>query len=165
MEQQFSIKVCKECFNFASSHFLVFENGERESLHGHNYRVYLRGRASELTGDVVFNFLDIRPVVQDVCRLLDHCLLLPEKNSQIQITEELNNYLVRISDGSFFSFPKQDTVLLPVSNISAEKLAMHIARLIQDLLFLKYNYSFKSLEVEVEEAPGESATYVLEGEL
>ena len=73
----FSIKVYKEYFNFASSHFMIFKDGSREPLHGHNYRVKLRGNALELDNDMVFDFLDIKPIVRQVCDSLDHHLLIP----------------------------------------------------------------------------------------
>ena len=39
MSRRFSIEVAKDYFNFASAHFLIFANGRREPLHGHNYQV------------------------------------------------------------------------------------------------------------------------------
>jgi len=39
MPRRFSIEVAKDYFNFASAHFLIFANGRREHLHGHNYQV------------------------------------------------------------------------------------------------------------------------------
>ena len=59
MEENYSIKVYKQYFNFASSHFLIFDDGTREPLHGHNYRVMFKGEAGQLTGDMVFDFLEI----------------------------------------------------------------------------------------------------------
>lgn len=64
----------------------------------------------------------------------------------------------------FFSIPKRDVCLLPITNITAEKLADFIAEAIgQQLQSNKYdNYpSFKALEVEIEENEGQSATTFL----
>ncbi len=160
MELNYSIKVYKQYFNFASSHFLIFDDGSREPLHGHNYRVMIKGEASELIGDMVFDFLDIKPIVRQVCDSLDHKLLLPKENKHIQILDEITNYKVVTPDESVFSFPKQDVLLLPIKNTSAERLAMYIAEQVSQITKEKFDYQFKSLEIEVEETPGQSAVYI-----
>ena len=55
MSTAFSIKVYKQYFNFASSHFMLFKDGTREPLHGHNYRVQIKGNALDLNDDMVFD--------------------------------------------------------------------------------------------------------------
>ena len=35
--EQHSIVLDKQYFNFAAAHFLIFADGAREPLHGHNY--------------------------------------------------------------------------------------------------------------------------------
>ena len=161
MELDFSIKVNKQYFNFACSHFLIFSNGTRESLHGHNYRVTVCGHTPELAQDMVFDFLDIKPIVREVCDSLDHKLLLPGENTQVQFIENGQNLEYRTPDGSFFSFPQKDVLILPLTNISAERLAIYIAKKIAKKIFEKFSFKFKELEVEVEETPGQSACFSL----
>jgi 6-pyruvoyltetrahydropterin/6-carboxytetrahydropterin synthase len=160
VEPQYSIKVYKQYFNFASSHFLIFENGTREPLHGHNYRVMLKGEAPELKADMVFDFLDIKPIVRKICDSLDHRVLIPKFNPQIQIYENETNYNIKTPDKCEFSFPKTDVLLLPIPNTSAERLAIYISEQINELTWEKFQFRFKSLEVEVEETPGQSAIYI-----
>lgn len=161
MELDFSIKVNKQYFNFACSHFLIFKNGTREPLHGHNYRVSVCGKSIELAGDMVFDFLDIKPIVREVCDSLDHKLLLPGENPLVKFLESGVNLEYRTPDGSYFSFPKSDVLILPLSNISAERLSIYIAKEIAFRIHKKYNFKFKELEVEVEETPGQSASFNL----
>ena len=159
----YSIRVYKQYFNFASSHFLMFEDGSREPLHGHNYRVTVKGEHSKLKGDMVFNFLDLKPIVRKICNLLDHRVLLPRQNENLLIESEGDNYLVIFRpDGSRFSFPKSDVLLLPVSNTSVERLASYLAGQISEVLWQKYRFRFQTMEVEVEETPGQSAGLVLQ---
>lgn len=165
MELNYSIKVYKQYFNFASSHFLIFEDGGREPLHGHNYRVMLKGEASELHADMVFDFLDIKPIVREVCDSLDHKLMIPKLNPQIAIFEQENNFNINTPDGSMFSIPKQDVLLLPILNTSAERIAMYLCERIKQLTFDRFGYKFKQLEIEVEETPGQSAVYIHKEEL
>ena len=159
MDINFSIKVYKQYFNFAASHFLIFEDGSREPLHGHNYRVMIKGEASTLKADMVFDFLDIKPIVREVCDSLDHKLLLPKENSLIEIHEDDSNIKVKTKD-SHFSFPKQDVLLLPIPNTSAERLAVYINENVRRITYERFDFKFASLEIEVEETPGQSAIYV-----
>lgn len=159
MEFDYSIRVYKQYFNFACSHFLVFENGTREPLHGHNYRVQVKGEAPKLTKDLVFDFLDIKPIIRKICNELDHKLILPTENPYLKITPEENNFTVYCKDKSFFSFPKADVLLLPITNTSAERLAIFICHELRKAIFEEYQFSFALLEVEVEETPGQSAVF------
>jgi len=165
LNSKYSIKVYKQYFNFASSHFLIFDDGSREPLHGHNYRVMLKGEAPELNADVVFDFLDIKPIVREICDSLDHRVLLPKLNNDLKIHEDNNNYKIITPDESYFSFPKQDVLLIPIENTSAERLAIYICSEIKKLTLERFNFSFSSLEVEVEETPGQSAIYIHKEEL
>jgi 6-pyruvoyltetrahydropterin/6-carboxytetrahydropterin synthase len=160
LSPSFSIKVYKQYFNFASSHFMIFEDGTREPLHGHNYRVQIKGEAPELAGDMVFDFLDIKPIVREVCDSLDHKLLIPKDNKFLKIYTEKNNYVIETPDESVFSIPMTDTLLLPILNTSAERIAVYISEQIRHKVAHLYNYSFTSLEVEVEETPGQSAVFL-----
>lgn len=163
MKLNYSIKVYKQYFNFASSHFLIFDDGSREPLHGHNYRVMIKGEAPELKGDMVFDFLDIKPIVREVCDSLDHKLLIPKHNEHLKIHETDKNYIMTTPDESEFSFPKQDVLLLDLPNTSAERLAIFISERVNDLTKQRFNFSFNTLEVEVEETPGQSAVYIHKG--
>lgn len=156
----YSIKVYKQYFNFASSHFLLFEDGTREPLHGHNYRVMIKGEAPKLAHDLVFDFLDIKPIVREVCDSLDHKLLLPKENDNLKIHEDGNNYLIKTQDDSTFSIPKSDVLLLPIHNTSAERLAIYINERVRELTKERFQFTFKQFEVEVEETPGQSAVYI-----
>ena len=158
----FSIKVYKQYFNFSSAHFLIFEDGTREPLHGHNYKVSVRGEVKILKNDMVFDFLRIKPIVRKACDSLDHKLLLPAQNSKLIIESEGENYLIIPPDRSRMSFPKTDILLLPLPNISAERLAFYLAQKIDSHLWQSYQFRFQRLEVEVEETPGQSASFVLE---
>jgi 6-pyruvoyltetrahydropterin/6-carboxytetrahydropterin synthase len=160
----YSIKVYKEYFNFAASHFLIFSNGTREPLHGHNYRVRVEGETDQLNHDMVFDFLDIKPIVREICDQLDHKLLLPALNDRLIILETEKNYHLTTPDGSEFSFPKQDDLLLPIPNTSAERLAQYLTHQLIQLVWQRYSFRFKTIRLEVEETIGQSASFIFKGE-
>lgn len=161
----FSIKVYKEYFNFAASHFMLFKDGTRETLHGHNYRVMLKGNALTLDNDMVFDFLDIKPIVRTVCDSLDHKLLIPKLNNQLTITTVEKNTVLNTSDGSFFSIPSSDVLILPIENTSVERIAIYLAHEIHARVKKEFGYVFTELEIEVEETRGQSAIFILKKDL
>ena len=139
---------------------MIFEDGSREPLHGHNYRVQVKGEAPDLADDMVFDFLDIKPIVREVCDSLDHKLLIPKENKYLKIHTDKKNYIIETPDESVFSIPQSDTLLLPILNTSAERIAIYICDEIRKKVSEKFNYAFSSIEVEVEETPGQSAVYL-----
>lgn len=161
MQSDFSISVYKEYFNFAAAHFMIFKDGSREPLHGHNYRVSLRGKADSLDDDMVFDFLNIKPIVREVCDSLDHRLLIPGENNNLTYKVTDKNIELHTPDGHFFSVPADDVKVLPVLNTSVERIAVYLAGEIDAKIKERFNYVFKELEIEVEETKGQSATYIL----
>jgi len=139
---------------------MIFEDGGREPLHGHNYRVQVRGEAPQLEGDMVFDFLNIKPIVREVCDSLDHKLLIPKDNKHLKIYTDKKNYVIQTPDESIFSIPMSDVLLLPILNTSAERIAVYICDEIRAKVVSQFGFSFKSFEVEVEETPGQSAVYL-----
>ncbi len=139
---------------------MIFEDGSREPLHGHNYRVMVKGETPELNDDMVFDFLDIKPIVRQVCDSLDHKLIIPKNHPKLRIDTAGKNTVITTPDESMFSIPSTDVLLLPIANTSAELMAVHLTHEIRELVKSKYGFSFATLEIEVEETPGQSAVYV-----
>ena len=139
---------------------MIFENGTREPLHGHNYRIQVKGEAPALAGDMVFDFLDIKPIVREICDSLDHKLLIPKDNKSLKIYTEKKNFVIETPDESVFSIPQTDVLLLPILNTSAERIAVYICDQIREKIKTRFGFAFNSLEVEVEETPGQSAVYL-----
>jgi 6-pyruvoyltetrahydropterin/6-carboxytetrahydropterin synthase len=139
---------------------MIFEDGGREPLHGHNYRVQVRGEVPLLEGDMVFDFLNIKPIVREICDSLDHKLLIPKDNKHLKIYTDKKNYVIQTPDESIFSIPMSDVLLLPILNTSAERIAVYISDKIRAKVMGQFGFSFKSFEVEVEETPGQSAVYL-----
>ena len=76
MSRTFSIEVAKDYFNFASAHFLIFANGKREPLHGHNYQVSVSMEGDLDQAGVVLDFIAFKPLVKRICDSLDHRTLI-----------------------------------------------------------------------------------------
>jgi 6-pyruvoyltetrahydropterin/6-carboxytetrahydropterin synthase len=159
----YTLNVFKEYFNFAASHFLIFKDGTREPLHGHNYRVRVKLKAPLLQHDMVIDFLDIKPLIRQICQEFDHKLLLPGENDGLMITEGegiwSNNFMLKTPEGDLFSIPKKDVLILPLTNTSVERMAYHLNQKLQKLLLIHYSFNCPFLRIEVEETLGQSAGY------
>ncbi len=156
-QMHYEIRVFKQYFNFSASHFMTFSNGTREPLHGHNYRIEVSGKKNELSSDMVFDFLDLKPIVRAACNELDHRFLLPTKNPHLRIQENELSYTITALDESQFMFPKNDCKLIPIENTSVERIGTYLIQRIQTLIWEKFHFEFEDLSLEIEESPGQSA--------
>lgn len=143
----------KADFQFCAAHFCVFP-GEREPLHGHNYRVYveLGGPVDDLGYVAEFGWL--KKVVRELLARLDHRVLIAEDCPELRVAGEAGQVRVYWRDDSW-SFPVGDVVRLPVKNTTAELLAGYIWREIRARLSTPEAWG--RLSVEVEETPGQRA--------
>jgi 6-pyruvoyltetrahydropterin/6-carboxytetrahydropterin synthase len=155
MSRTFSIEVAKDYFNFASAHFLIFANGKREPLHGHNYQVSVKLEGELDRAGVVLDFISFKPMVKRICDSLDHRTLIQTESPLLQVRRRANEIEVRYRQQKIV-LPKQDVLLLPLANTSTELLAEHVAKLIQRQVRQKFHgVKIRSMEVGVEEARGQ----------
>lgn len=153
---RYKVRVTKDYLVFCSGHFITYNGDECERLHGHNYRT-----AVEVEGDLdenhyVVDFIALKDMTRAITDELDHRMLLPTENRFIRLEEEGPNIRVRYGD-RFWSFPRDECVLLPIANTTAELLADYIAgRLRQDMTKRGWETP-RVLRVEVEESFGQSA--------
>lgn len=140
---------------------MIFKDGTREPLHGHNYRVKVNGHHNKLDDDMVIDFLNLKPIVRKICDEIDHKLILPSECSLLEIKNNGKQVEVTTPDSSFFSFPKSDVLIIPIKNSSVERLAEFIAKEINLEVKKIYNFIFDTLEVEVEESKGQSVVFRL----
>ncbi|HWO43196.1 MAG TPA: 6-carboxytetrahydropterin synthase [Candidatus Eisenbacteria bacterium] len=159
MSKTFSIEVAKDYFNFASAHFLIFNNGSRERLHGHNYQVSARMEGELDRSGVVLDFITFKPVVKKICDALDHRTLIQTKcpNLRVRTTScavEIVHRKQRLL------LPRSDVILLPLANTSTELMAEYIAREIRRQVRRQFPHGrIRFIEVAVEEARGQSGIY------
>lgn len=161
---RFGVRVYKQYFNFASSHFLIFSDGGREELHGHNYQVRVQVNGAVGPDDMVLDFCKLKPLVKRFCDTLDHRLLLPGEHDALKITPDDDHLQVafRRNDGGTdrFLFPARDVVILPIRNTSTERLAEYLAgQLVEALRAEASDAHLQSLSIEVEEAGGQCGLY------
>ena len=131
MANGFRIELEKESFIFSSAHFITFNGNVCEPIHGHNYRMkcVIEGELDE--NHYVIDFIALRDQIVKLISLWDHHVLLATKHPQISVQEISNGehqeievkYADPTSKSKRWIFPKEDCVLLPIENTTAELLA------------------------------------------
>ena len=159
MPRRFSIEVAKDYFNFASAHFLIFANGRREPLHGHNYQVSIGMEGEIDRAGVLLDFITFKPLVKQVCDDLDHRTLIQTRSPAITV-EQRDREVQIIYKKQRMLLPRGDVILLPLINTSTELLAEH-SRSRSGAGFDKNSSAanITSMEVCVEEARGQRGIY------
>lgn len=157
-DTSYSVTVTKDYLVFSSGHFITYDAGDQcETLHGHNYRV-----AVTLEGDVnedayVYDFVALKDRMRDLVDVLDHRMLLPRDNPDLELREEEDEVSVAYGDRRYV-FPARDVVVLPIPNTTAEKLAEYLLDRLADDLRGEGATGVRAAEIEVEESFGQSAT-------
>lgn len=159
MPRRFSIEVAKDYFNFASAHFLIFADGQRESLHGHNYQVSV-GLEGELDrAGVVLDFISFKPLVKRICDSLDHRTLIQTQSDMIKVRRRPNDVEI-VYRKQRLLLPRRDVILLPIKNTSTELLAEYVAKQIKRKVQQEFPRSrIRYMEVAVEEARGQRGIF------
>ena len=163
MPEQYSVRVTKDYLVFCSGHFISYEGDKCERLHGHNYRAAVEVEGTLDENFYVFDFIALKARTKAITDELDHRMMLPTRNRVITLEETPRSVRVRYKDREWL-FPREDCVLLPIENTTAELLARYIGERLRDDLRLAYGYVPAVLRVEVEESFGQSATYEWRGD-
>ncbi|NYB51847.1 MAG: 6-carboxytetrahydropterin synthase [Methanobacteriaceae archaeon] len=147
---------------FASAHMIPcheFCGG----IHGHSYIVDVKvdGERGGEFGFVV-DFKTVKGLVRDICKKMDHKLLLPENSKAIDFKSIEDSVEFSIGDKEY-KIPREDCCLLPLPSTSAEDLAEYFAeKLFHELS--KHHLHIKSLEICVNEGIGQGAYYTKKAE-
>ncbi len=154
--EQYKVRVTKDHLVFSAAHFITFHGNICERLHGHNWRT-----AVELTGPLdenqyVFDFIALRDALQKIVDGLDHRVLLPTKHDRIVVTESDTEVEARFEDRRWV-FPREDCILLPIENTTAERIAQWIGCQLREDLRRQENVQIESIRIEVEENFGQWA--------
>jgi 6-pyruvoyltetrahydropterin/6-carboxytetrahydropterin synthase len=154
---RYKVRVTKDHLVFCSGHFISYEGDKCERLHGHNYRTAVEVEGELDQNRYVFDFIALKQRTRALTDELDHRMLLATRNPHIHVEEGPRSVRVRYRDREWV-FPREDCVLLPIENTTAELLARYLAGRLLDDLGRHHAYRPAVLRVEVEENVGQSAT-------
>ncbi|MEQ8855596.1 6-pyruvoyl tetrahydropterin synthase family protein [Gimesia sp.] len=153
---RYKVRVTKDHLVFSAAHFITFNGNICERLHGHNWRV-----AAELTGPLdengyVFDFIALRDQLQKTVDALDHRVLLPTLHDKIKVREDQNEVEATFEERRWV-FPREDCILLPIANTTAELIAHWIGQELLTVIGSDTASQIESVQIEVEENFGQWA--------
>ena len=157
----YAIRIEKEHLKFSAAHFLIFEDGTAERLHGHNYRVCVELEASHLEHGVIVDFNVVKRSLAAILGRLDERFLVPGRNDLLKLEEAGEEITVCFGTRRYVA-PVDEVVVLPISNTSSEELAEHIAaELLRALRESAPGARWARVEVGVEETSGQRGLCIL----
>jgi 6-pyruvoyltetrahydropterin/6-carboxytetrahydropterin synthase len=156
--ERYTVRVTKDYLVFCCGHFITYDGSECERLHGHNYRAAVQVDGLLDGNHYVFDFIALKHRTRDIVDELDHHMLLAANNPQLPVEDAGANWVVRYKE-KMWSFPKEDCVVLPIANTTAELLAKWLAGRLVEALHTQHGFVPEVLRVEVEENVGQAATY------
>jgi 6-pyruvoyltetrahydropterin/6-carboxytetrahydropterin synthase len=124
---RYSVELAKEQLVFSAAHFITFRGDICERLHGHNYRV-----KAEVAGPLdenyyVMDFIALRDHLQLLVNELDHRMLLPTQHHLIHVSANDVEVTATFAERRWI-FPRNDCILLPLAQTTAELLAHYLAQ-------------------------------------
>ncbi len=152
------VVVAREQYKFSCAHMTVFPDGTKERLHGHNYQLGAVLELSDVSFAQMIPFAAIKDALAAICKQFRERVLLAEANPLCEIVKDDADELeVRVC-GKRYVFPREDVLLLPIDNVSAEALAAYLAeRLVGDLAPSLPPGVVDAVEVSVHESPGQGS--------
>lgn len=122
----YEAEFAKDRQKFSAAHFTIFEDGSVERLHGHNYRVKVTFRAALGALGLMFPFHQAKAVIKGLCDAWDERVIVPTACPWVAVDESEPNqiglHLKTPLVEKHYSFPREDTLLLPINNVSCENL-------------------------------------------
>lgn len=155
--EHYRVRVTKDHLVFSAAHFITFNGNICERLHGHNWRTAAEVSGSLDENSYVFDFIALRDALQDIVNRLDHRVLLPTLHPTIKVAEGPQEVEVRFEERRWV-FPREDCILLPIANTTAELIAHWIGVQIRDVVRSRSDDGqIHSIQIEVEENFGQWA--------
>ncbi len=121
----FWVDLEKEELIFSVAHFITFGDNICEAIHGHNYRLRCQVFGTLLPHAYVVDFIALRDRLKSIVKTLDHHVLLPYRHPTIHVESLADAVKVRFGEKKW-EFPREDVVVLPMDNTTAERLAEYI---------------------------------------
>lgn len=156
MSAQYHVRLDKECHVFSAAHFITFAGDICERLHGHNYRVTCEVHGPLDENQYVIDFIALRDELKLIVDELDHHVLLPTSHPLIRVASDEREVTATFTpDGRRWIFPRQDCILLPVANTTAELLARYIAEKLRGAIHQRTGQLISRCQVAVDENHGQ----------
>src|SRR5688572_4138512 len=150
------ITIAREQYKFSCAHMTVFPDGTKERLHGHNYTIAIALDVASVELASMVPFSAIKARLAELSAAWKERVLLPARNPHLVILRDDTELELTLC-GRRYAMPREDALLLPIDNVSAEALAAHVAELLRERI-AALSPNLLMLEVTIEESPGQGAS-------
>lgn len=158
--ERWAIHMHKEYFKFSCAHFLIFPDGSKERLHGHNYHVDAEIEGQLTDKGIVIDFILVKPVIRELCDSLDEHWLLPGEHPELEITPRDDGHTEVVYRGCRYLAPSEEVIVLPINNTSAENLSTWIGRELVRRIGERFGKTqIQRLKLSVSETSGQWGVY------
>ena len=145
------VRISSNSLTFSSAHFL-FSKNKCERLHGHNFKVTFEVEGTQNHHGMIFDILTLKSLGEQVCKELDHRILVPSKAKELKATINGDQIEITIAHKKRYSLPKDDVLFLPLEAITLEELIEYI--FMKYIQTLKLPRNVKKFYIRMEEIPG-----------
>ena len=159
--ENWSILITKEYLKFSCAHFLIFPDGSKERLHGHNYQVTCEIDGSLSQHGLVIDFKLVKPIVRRLCDWLDEHWLIPGEHRELTFRHRDDGHTEVTYRQCHYLAPTEEVIVLPINNTSAENFAAFLGRKLHAELVERFGrVSVRRLRMTVSETSGQDGVYV-----
>ncbi len=120
-----TIELHKDALAFSAGHLMVLSASERETLHGHDYRVAAAFYTALGENGLALDLREYRDKLQALCETLDYHFILPGNCRHLTIQDhptDTQQWQLRFNQTNF-ALLKKDVMILPISNVTLEELS------------------------------------------
>lgn len=153
----YRLHIEKDYLGFDSAHFITY-HGQCERLHGHSYQVEVEVEGTLGPDRFVFDFVELKRIMRELCKAIDHRVLLAAENQHLRFEEQGEHLQVSYDDKRYL-FPRGEVVMLPIANTTAELLATYLCGQLVERLRAAGAATVALVAVAVSEGPGQSARF------
>jgi 6-pyruvoyltetrahydropterin/6-carboxytetrahydropterin synthase len=142
------VKVSRIGESFSATHFLPWHE-KCSHLHGHNWDVDVTIEGSLSFNGIVVDFSQIKSLLSNILKELDHKILIPMKNKNIVVANNDNSIAVsakRVCGDLEVIGVLEEFAMLPIENTTAEILAEYIRSELKRSIVPGYTVSIKVWE-------------------
>ena len=153
----YSIRTASADILFIAAHFITFEGGGCEPLHGHDYRVQAELFGPLGANEYLVDFVLVKECLLSIVKELDHCTLLPGNHPAISVVRDGEEYVITHA-GRRWVLPQDNCRILPIANTTTEMFAGYIAQRLIEQLKAKNQLQATGVVIEVGECDGFSGS-------
>jgi 6-pyruvoyltetrahydropterin/6-carboxytetrahydropterin synthase len=116
------VELHKEELKFSAGHFMLLSATEREGMHGHDYQINVAFNCLITHNGMAFDCRLYKQRLLALCQTLDYRFLLPGQSDYMRVEDQGDAWAAYFGEQTM-SFLKQDTVVLPICNVTLEELS------------------------------------------